>query len=157
MGIKRKLGIAGLVIVALFVLLVAIAGVMSTVQDEEQERLQSPEISRDEAKENALHLEYDTLLRFNEEYVGDIVYYKGEVVQMVHRYGDTYLLFITPDTGEWLNSDRLAVHYSGQRILEDDVVEVYGVVAGLYEYEAVFGNQVIVPEIDALYLERIVP
>ena len=137
--------------------MVAIVGVMNVVYDKEQEQLQSPEISLDSAKENALHLEYDTLLRFNEEYVGDIVYYKGEVVQMVHRYDDTYLLFINPDTGEWLNSDRLAVHYSGQRILEDDVVEVYGVVAGLYEYEAVLGNQVIVPEIDALYLERIVP
>ena len=156
MSIKRKLGIAGLAILVSFVLLVIVAGIVGSQREEEEQP--TTDISLDEAKANALYdLEYDTLLRSNEEYVNSIVYYKGEVVDVVHRWDDTYQLFITLDTDELFSSDWLAVHYTGPRILEDDLVEVYGVVNGLYKYKTVRGDQNIVPEIDALYLERIMP
>ena len=41
------------------------------------------------------------------------------------------------------------VNYKGSRYLEGEVIEVCGVVRGLKEYAAVFGNSVMIPEIDA--------
>ena len=153
MGIKRKLGIVGLAVTGIFVLFIIVGVIVVTSLHEEQERLQSPEISLDGAVADALYdVEYDALLRFNEEYVGEIVYYRGDVVQVIHRYDDVYVLFIRPDTTARFDNDKLAVQYSGPRIIEDDLVKMYGVVTGLYEGETVLGAQTVYPAIDALYI-----
>ncbi len=155
MGWKRKLGIGGLVILSLFILLIVVGVSISSMQDQQQEELQTPTMSLNEVKLAALYgLEYDTLLRHNEDYVGDIVFYRGEVVQVIHRFDETYLLVVAPESEEW-SLDRLAVHYSGPRILEDDIVDIYGTVTGLHESTTVLGAQNISPEIDALYLELV--
>ena len=47
------------------------------------------------------------------------------------------------------------MHYSGARLLEDDIVEFVGEVKGLITYEAVLGNQITIPEIDSIQIRLI--
>ena len=47
------------------------------------------------------------------------------------------------------------VHYSGPRILENDLIEMVGVIEGLKTYEAIMGNSVTIPEMTASYINVI--
>ncbi|MFH1181386.1 MAG: hypothetical protein V1702_00340 [Candidatus Woesearchaeota archaeon] len=102
-------------------------------------------------KQNAKNVNYDDLFRNNENYVGDLVYYRGEVTQI----GDGYMrLSVTKEDFFW--TDVIFVDYSGSdRYLEGDIIDLWGQVKGLYSYAAIFGNEVTVPEVDSLYVELV--
>ena len=58
-------------------------------------------------------------------------------------------------SGTIFYDDPIYVNYAGDRILEDDIVGIYGQVKGIKQYTAVLGNAVSVPEINSLLLEVI--
>ena len=43
--------------------------------------------------------------------------------------------------------DTIYVHYSGSRLLEDDIIEFIGTVKGLITYESVLGGNITIPEV----------
>ena len=49
--------------------------------------------------------------------------------------------------GKYSWDDAVLLDYAGERLLEDDIIEIVGTVLGLYTYEAVLGNEVTVPHI----------
>ena len=99
-------------------------------------------------------MSYDDLLRNNEKYVGDIVHYKGEILQVRHDYQDIYTLRISVTEGDYGWSDPVYANYAGTRVLEDDIVEFWGAVKGVIDYTALFGQVVSIPEVDILILEQ---
>ena len=107
-------------------------------------------------KATAKMVSYDDLFRYNEEWIGELVYYKGEVVQVIERGDDNYNLRInvTEDQYGWWD-DTVFLYYSGERLLEDDIIEFVGEVYGLLTYEAVMGNEVTIPEIGIIQSRRI--
>ncbi len=106
---------------------------------------------------------YDNLFRSNEEYVDQLVYYrKAEIIQ-VYEQGTLdklssgsdhqYLLRAVVGDNSW--DDIVALRYDGERLIEGDVIRFVGKVNGLYKYEAVLGNQVIIPDITIIQSRRI--
>lgn len=105
----------------------------------------------------AVTIEYDDLFRNNEQHVGKVVRYVGQVLE----YGDQVCL-LCDDPGHYLRvgvtplgygvyDDPIYVLYEGdQRFLEDDIVTIWGTVDGLKSYIAVLGNEVTIPRIKAL-------
>ena len=96
---------------------------------------------------------YDDLFRYNEHYIGDIVLYKGKIVQSQNTFGDNYIFRVSVKKSELTNDyyeDILWLNYKGSRYLEGDIIQFWGKVKGLKEYSAVLGNTVTIPEIDAL-------
>lgn len=147
----QKKSIAGSIIffiIIVFFLIVAVAAFNWVFTDTETPSKSSSK-SIQEVKNEAISPSYDDLFRNNEEYVGDIVYYKGSVVQVENLVGDEYVLRVSTRP---FYEDILYVLYKGQRLLEDDTVEFWGEVNGLKTYTAILGNSVTVPEIDCLYL-----
>jgi len=71
---------------------------------------------------------------------------------MISYGNDFYLLRIAIIDAKYPNSVIL-VWYSGQRFLENDVVEFWGTVNGIENYKTVLGQQVSAPSITAKYLE----
>ena len=111
-------------------------------------------VSFETIKSNALNVSYGELMRNVENYQGKIVYYRGEVIQIAQNYGDNYVLRVSVTRDKYgLWSDAVWVNYNGPRVLENDIIEFWGKVKGLKTYEAVLGNSVTVPEIDAIYLD----
>ena len=42
----------------------------------------------------------------------------------------------------------------GSRLIEEDIIQMYGVLDGSYTYESVFGSSVTVPLFRAKYIDR---
>jgi len=111
-------------------------------------------LSLEEVKKVAVELSYDELLRNNENYIGKIVHYKGEVNQAIEGSGNNYYLRIYVTKGEYgLWNDDVFVNYQGKRILENDIIDIWGEVRGIKNYTTVLGASRSIPEIDAFYIE----
>lgn len=100
-------------------------------------------------------LTYDELMRNNNQYVGRIVKYRGEITQVVEDYGNSYTLRVATKEEAYIGyyDDVLLVNYNGPRLLEQDIIDLWGEVSGLRSYVAVLGNTITIPEIDALHVE----
>jgi len=109
------------------------------------------EITQSEYIKDSISVSYDDLFRNNEQYIGKKVHFQGKIIQMI-SYGNNFFLFrIAVFDAKYPNSVIL-VWYSGQRFLEEDVVEFWGTVNGVENYETVLGQQVSAPSINAKYL-----
>ena len=97
---------------------------------------------------------YDDLFRNNEQHVGSNVRFRGEVVQVIHAFGESYQLRVNVTLGEFFWDDTVYVHYEGPRLLEDDIINFVGRVDGLITYESIFGARITIPEVTALDVRR---
>jgi hypothetical protein len=108
--------------------------------------------------ENIPQIPYDDIFRYNEQYIGKYVKFRGQILQTQLLYGDNYVLRVGTKKSEYSNSyydDVIWVNYKGPRVLEDDIIDMWGKVKGLKEYTAVLGNTVTIPEIDAVRVDYI--
>lgn len=110
----------------------------------------------DEIKAAAVTLSYDDLARDPLAHKGKAVVLKGEVIQVagsttkpILRVNVTDKEFYWTDT-IWVNAP------STPRVLEEDIVQLWGTVKGEREYTALLGNSVRVPEVDGVALEVLV-
>jgi len=109
-----------------------------------------PEI--DDIRDTAVTVTYDDLFRNNEVHVGKIVYYRGEVVQVMDAGGDQFQLRVNLTEDSFFWTDPVFVQYSGPRILDDDIVEFVAEVVGLMTYKAALGGEITIPHLTALDL-----
>ncbi len=98
---------------------------------------------------------YKKLSRTPDKYEGEYIKFTGEVVQVMED--DDILALrvnVTQDSyGLW--DDTVYVLYenkSGKRILEDDIVNIYGQYTGVYTYTTVMNAEVTIPSMLAQYV-----
>ena len=97
---------------------------------------------------------YDSLARDTEEYVLQLVYYEGQVIQVMEIEGFKVVLRVNvtkDEYGFW--EDTVWVNYEGPRVLEDDIVRIWARVMGRRTYTSIFGGEIVIPELTALLLE----
>lgn len=105
---------------------------------------------------------YKEFSRNSEDYVGTPVYFKGEVIQVVDQDEDgaelrvnvtatgTYYTYYTDTVYvEYDNSDEI----STTKILEDDIIEIWGYGAGDVSYTSVLGSKITIPAVLAKYIK----
>ena len=72
------------------------------------------------------------------------------------KEGNTYTLRVNITKTRWGYDDTILVYYEAQegdsRILEDDIVTMYGMLGGTYTYKTVMGNSLTVPLLYAKYI-----
>jgi hypothetical protein len=74
----------------------------------------TPTMTVEELKAAARQIPYDELARNTENHVGELVYYKGEVIQVVEGFGQQMDLRVYVTEGEYgLWDDLVWVHYKG--------------------------------------------
>ena len=99
---------------------------------------------------------YEDVARYPDDWDGYEVRFTGEVIQVLQD-GDEYTLRVNVTRGDYFWSDTIMVYYvapsGAARILEDDVVTLYGIMHGMYSYESVMGATITVPLMEALYVE----
>ena len=70
--------------------------------------------------------------------------------------GNNYTLRVDITKTRWRYDDTILVSYEAQkgdsRILEDDIVTMYGYLGGMYTYETVMGSSLTVPLFYAKYI-----
>jgi len=111
-----------------------------------------------EFKDKCKTYDYKTIYRYAEDYKGKEVKYTGKVVQVIDD-GDvsSYRVNITKDRWGYYD-DTVYVIYanldnSTPRILEDDIITMYGTLGDLFSYETVMGSKLTIPSITARYIE----
>ena len=109
-------------------------------------------LAPDEIKSHAVQVSYDELFRNIENYVGDIVYFKGQVIQVLGESDYFDLRVAVTDKGFYWD-DPVYVSYQGKRLLEGDIIKLWASVDGLITYTAVMGNWVTIPKLTALIVE----
>ena len=114
-----------------------------------------PKRTFEQWKEVAQEIPYEELFRYAEKHTGDIVYYRGQVLQVLEKQGDYQLrVLITPtDWGGW--DDPVLVRYRDApvRVLEEDIIAFVGKMNGTVSYKAIMGNEVTIPNITAYSLK----
>ncbi len=107
-------------------------------------------------KEKCESYSYDTIARDPDNYKYTYAKYTGEVIQVLED-GNDLQMRVNVTKGKYSYTDTIYVLYTRKegesRILEDDIVTLYGLNAGTVSYETVLGATVTIPAVYAEYLE----
>lgn len=123
----------------------------------EEEKLKQLNQSIDEYKESCKTYDYKELARNPSGYIGEKVKFTGEVIQVQESvYVNIYRINVTEgDYGFW--EDTLYVTYTPEedtpRILENDIITLYGEMEDLMTYETVLGSTATLPSMTAKYID----
>ncbi len=108
-------------------------------------------------------INYTSLARNPEQYKGNNYTFTGEVIQVMNDKNEVTLrVNVTPKKYTYSNEtyyeDTILVYYkysssAESRILENDIITIYGQSLGTYTYEAVLGNPITVPSVYAMYID----
>lgn len=111
--------------------------------------------SREEYIEMCETIDYETLSRNPDKYKGKDFCIKGEVIQVVESESEKVDLRINITKGDYFWSDTIyatvTIPAGADRILEDDIITIYGKCEGLYSYESVRGAKISLPLITVYY------
>lgn len=126
-----------------------------TILEEEFEK-SAAEIKAD-YKANCANYTYKEISRNPDNYKGKYAHFKGEIIQSIESGNSyTFRVDITKTSYGW--TDTIMVTYTKKeagesRLLEDDVIDLYGMLGGTYTYETVMGNEMTIPILYAEYVE----
>lgn len=110
-------------------------------------------------------INYESLARNPLQYKGNYYTFTGEVIQVTNGSNSNETILrvnVTPKRYEYSNEtyydDTILVCYEysnsyESKILEDDIITLYGQSVGTYTYEAIMGNSVTIPAIYAMYID----
>lgn len=111
-------------------------------------------------KSNCTAYSYDTIARDPGGYKGTYGKYTGEVIQVMESnfLGLTsYTLRVNITKEKYGYTDTIYVTYMASsdfpRILEDDIVTIWGTNEGTESYTSIFGATITIPKVSAKYLE----
>ena len=102
--------------------------------------------------------DYEEIFRYSNDYEGRYAKFTGEVIQVLEENGNYALrINVTYDDGWYDDTIFVSIPSNSMkgRILEDDIVSVYGKLAGLYEYESIFGEPITIPALSAQYIDLV--
>lgn len=115
-------------------------------------------ISKSEYIKMCKSIDYASLARNPNSYKGQYFTFTGEVVQVLQKGNGVNLrVNVTEETlfDSIFYTDTIYVvaflHEDGDRILEGDIITLYGECMGLHSYTTVLGDQASIPRIDAEY------
>ena len=111
-------------------------------------------------KTNVINGSFDDLMRNNENYIGRIIYFRGQIDQFVDDGEGEYILRVSTKPAAlaedgYIGNTIILLHYNGKRVLEGDIIDLWGISKGLYSYTSVFNAPVTLPELDNPYIELV--
>lgn len=119
-----------------------------------------PKLSESEFKAQCSTIGFDTLSRNPDKYKGKKYKFTGEVIQVSESslLGMTFCdLRINVTEGEYGWEDTIyatvTLKEGEDRILEDDIITIWGTCEGNYTYTSVMGASISLPKIDVEYFE----
>lgn len=111
--------------------------------------------TEEQYKASCSALDYDTLARATENYIGKRVVLTGQVAEVKDGAYGYIRVYATKGAYEMWD-DAIWVNYirpdDELRVLEGDVIQIWGTVKGRKTYRAVLGNKIELPEIDGKYI-----
>lgn len=126
----------------------------NTQEKEEKERLEQEQVIKD--KEDYIAVaktyEYKDLERDPDKYKGEIAVFEGEVIQVSESIFDNVIYRVKVN-----GADIVYVTYKRSegepRVLEGDIIRLYGELDGITTYTSVLAGKISVPAIKAKYID----
>lgn len=108
-------------------------------------------------KQRCKTYEYKNIARDPHLYQGKMARFTGQVIQVMES-GNSVVLRVNVTKSTYGYNDTVFVTYTKKssqesRILEDDIVTLYGTLEGLKSYETIFGATVTIPAMEAKYID----
>jgi uncharacterized membrane protein YcgQ (UPF0703/DUF1980 family) len=145
-----------------FILVILVLGVIISVTSEENtSNSVYNSIPIDEFKIQCNYIPYDItyndIAREPDKYKGVKIEFEGKVAQVQESGSDVILrVNITPEE-YGIYKDTIWVNYTNssdkRKILEDDIVDIWGVLNGTKTYTAILGNKITIPKVDTRSIE----
>ena len=107
----------------------------------------------EEWRASAQEVPYRTLFRYAEDYEGELLYYRGKVVQVIEVEGEQrefqLRVSVTADDNSIWWTDTMFLFYEDApvRPLEDDIVEFVGWGAGVLTYTSTTDTEITIPSL----------
>lgn len=121
---------------------------------------ENQQISKEEFIASCENVAYEDIARNPDKQTGKNTIFTGEVIQVIEGNGLTVAFRVNTSTNKYLGyiGDTIYIDYtrksnSEDRILEGDIITIYGVVKGTKSYITVLGNQVTIPYLVAEYID----
>lgn len=138
--------------------------VESKKESKTESQTEKPTESKEKYIENCKEYGYKDIARKPNNYKGKRAKFEGQVVQVQESYGTVVLrVNVTKEENEfaeggYLYSDTIYVEYkykddNEDKILEDDIVTLYGTLNGTKTYTSIVNSDVTVPYLKAEYVE----
>lgn len=120
-----------------------------------------PNMTPADYKAICTNISYEDIARNPESKKGQYFKFAGEVIQVLENYQSVDLrINVSPvyfyDELSYYEDTIYAtakLSDSGDRILEGDIITIYGICTGLFTYESIFGETISIPAIDVGYWE----
>lgn len=130
-------------------------------QEEQEQREAEEKIKKEqeeqEFKNNCKVVEYEDLARNPDKIKGQDVKITGEVIQVMQDYTTTNLRVNITKSDYDFYTDTVYITYTPEagedKILEDDIITIWGTAQGDCTYNTVLGGSVTLPLIEAKYIE----
>ena len=102
------------------------------------------------------YLSYDEIARYPDQYKGQLAKFSGEVVQVI-KDGNKLQMRVDVTLKEYgYYTDTVFVIYNpkgGINVLEEDIIMMYGELAGEQTYKSIFGQQITIPKMYVKYID----
>lgn len=134
-----------------------VCSVCGEIVEEETYEL-SPEEQEAYFKQQCKTYTYDQIARNPDDYKFQNAKFQGKVIQVIES-GNNITMRLNVTRGRYSWSDTIYVQYSRKdssesRILEDDIITVYGILTGTVTYQSVFGAPITIPAMRCSYIDR---
>lgn len=154
LGIKsrrRGFGVLLLGVIVLFISATFLPSANKTISSQES-------INIEEYKAKSTLIFYEDLARQTEKYVGKKAKFTGQVIQVQEIYGNQIILRVNVTKGDYdIYKDTIWINYRYQegesRVLENDIINVWGEIKGRKSYLTILGNKITIPELDGMVIE----
>lgn len=121
---------------------------------EEEQKQQQIEQEKQEFKDSCNAYTYEQLARNPAEMIGTRVKLVGEVIQTIYDGNIVQLrVNITKENGYYSDTVYVRCIIEGDRILEDDIITIYGTAMGEVSYTSILGAEITLPYIEAEYVD----
>lgn len=124
----------------------------------EEDRVAKVKAGAEEKRGYETGITYSQLARTPDGYKGKKVKFYGRVIQVIEGKGETNLRIATKSTSYGTyHDDVVLVYYDPEitfsRVLEEDMVIIYGVSKGLHTYQSTMGGNITIPLISVDKIE----
>lgn len=117
-----------------------------------EEQAAAEAAAAEEAKGYETGITYDQLARTPDDFKSKKVKFTGKVLQVLEGDDETQIRLAVDSNYDTVLYCGYSPSIITSRILEDDIITVYGTSVGLYSYTATLGSKVTLP---AIYVDRI--
>lgn len=131
----------------------------TVTQTSQNSAVQEPVETKDEYISKCETFTYKEIARNPNNYKGKRAKFTGEVIQVQEGYNNDVVLRVNVTKGEYgIWEDTIWVDYqytdsNESKILEDDIITIYGEIQGQKSYTSILGSQVTLPQISANYID----